>query len=122
MLSYLGRLKQFRRVVVAIAVELQETEETPHAAQYPALATRVNPDVVQPGRELFQVFQLHLTRILPLPFQIVEQLPQVTLIGVERITRHITLQLQIPHVPPHHLLVRLFSHSYICNPECKITK
>jgi hypothetical protein len=113
MLSYLGRLQQFSRVIVAIAVELQESEETPYATQDPALASRMNADVVQSCGEMFQIFQLHLTRILALPFQIVEQLPQVMLIGVERITRHITLQLQIPHVPPHHFLVYLFSHLHL---------
>ena len=110
MLAYLRRLQQLRGVIVAIAVELQKTEEAPHAAQDPALAPRMDPNVVQSGREMFQVFQLHLTRVFPLPFQIVEQLPQVMLIGVERIARHVALQLQIPHVAPHHLLVSCFCH------------
>ena len=75
MLAYLGRLQKFRGVIVTIAVELQKSKETPHATQDPALAPRMDADVVQSGGELFQVFQLYLTRIFSLPFQIVEQLP-----------------------------------------------
>jgi hypothetical protein len=72
----------------------------------------MNPNVVQACREMLQVFQPHLSRVLTLPFQIVEQFPQVTLVCIERIARHVPLQFQIPHVSPYHLLLNLF-HLYI---------
>ena len=54
--------------------------------------------IVQPRREVLQILQLHFTHLFSLMLQIVEQFPKVTLISVERVARHVTLQLQVANV------------------------
>ena len=54
--------------------------------------------IVKSRREMLQILQLDFTHLFSLMFQIVEQLPKVTLISVERVARHVTLQLQVANV------------------------
>ena len=58
----------------------------------------MDADIVQSCREVLKVLQRHLAHVLALMFQIVEQLAQVTLVGVERVARHVPLQLQVAYI------------------------
>ena len=117
MFANLGRLQQFRRVVLAITIELQESEERAHAAQDAALRTGIDADVVQTCRKCLKVFECHFSHVLPLSFQIVEQFLEVVLIGVERITRHVALQLQVAHIVLHNVFLHLICKGTIFRPK-----
>ena len=98
MFADLGRLQKFCWVVITIAVKLQKTEETPDTAQDATLRAGMDADIVQSGREVLQVFERHLAHVLLFALQVVEQFAQVALIGVECMTRHVALQLQVAYV------------------------
>ena len=85
MLTQHGRLQQFRGVVGAVAVLVQEAVEGAHTAQYTALRTGIDAYVVQPGGKVLQVFQLYVQQVLVRLLQVVKQFQQVTLIGIQRI-------------------------------------
>ena len=104
----LWRLQEFRGIIITVTVELQESEEGAHTTEDPTLRTRVDADVVQTCRESLQILQRHVSGILLLMLQIVEQLPQVTLVGVERVGRHVTLQLQVAHIAFYDILFHIF--------------
>jgi len=51
------------------------------------LRAGVDTDVVQPGGKVLQVFQLYVQQVLVFCFQIVQQLQQVALVGLQRVGR-----------------------------------
>ena len=67
--------------------------ERADATQYPALRTWMDANIVKSCCKMLQVFERYIEHIFLFTLQIVEQFPQVALIGIERIDRHITLQL-----------------------------
>ena len=86
--------------------------ERADATQYPALRSWMDANIVQSCCKMLQVFERYIEHILLFTLQIVEQLPQVTLIGVERIDRHITLQLQVAHIAFDDIFIHIL---------CKVT-
>ena len=68
----------------------------------------MDTDVVQPGRESLQILQRHVSGILLFMIQIVEQFPQVVLVSIKRVRRHVALQLQVAHIAFYDVLFHIF--------------
>lgn len=96
-----ARLRPFQElggVVVAVAVEYKVAEEAAHAAQYAALRRRADADVVQACRKLLQVLQPNVEHAATSAGCEDEQFFEVTVVGIERMWRHVALKFEIAHV------------------------
>ena len=111
-----GRLQQLRRVVVAVAVDHQEVEERAHAAQDAALRARADAYVVESGGEGLQVLKCDVEHVLVFQPEEDEQFLQVALVGLQRVGRHVALQLQVAHVTAHDVFA-VFCH-VVLSVEC----
>ena len=78
----------------------------------------MDANVVQTGSKVLQVGQLHLQHLLAFPFHVVEQLLQVTLVGIQRVGGVAALQFQVSLVGSNDIclafLVRFHLISYLC--------
>ena len=106
MLADAGRSEKFRGVVVDIPVELQESIEGAHAAQYARLRRRTYADIVQRCGKCFEVFQLHVGHAHLLCFQKRQQFLEIVQIPVDRVRRIVALQLQISLISSHDVRIR----------------
>ena len=65
----------------------------------------MDADIVQAGREMLEVEQGYIGNIFAFAFEIIEQLAKVALIGIERVARHVALQLKIAHISPYYVFL-----------------
>ncbi len=99
----MGRLKQFRRVDVEIAVDDQVMVERPHTAEDARLALDPDATLVEPSGKLLQVVKFHVEgRELSLG-EVAEQQVDVVAISVKGIGRVASLQFQVTDVAAHKL-------------------
>ena len=93
--AQLGRLQEFRGVIVAKAIEQQETEETPYPTQYATLRAGMDAHLMQTGGKLLQIFKLAVERRDASRLQEEQQFVEVAAVGLLRVGREVALQPQI---------------------------
>ena len=110
MFSYLGRLKQFCRVVISIAIELDITKERAHTTQYAALRHWLNTNVMELCREILEVLQAYGENIQVTTLYKIKQFAQVVEISVKRVLREVSLQFQVSYVPFNDICICFLCH------------